>query len=321
MRLPTKPSHTPACTPTLPIFLAMAIEVAITSAPVFSARTISSKRMMLAGEKKCRPTTSWRALGDGGDLVDVEGGGVGGDDGAGLGDLVELGEDLLLQRHVLEHRLDDEVGLAEILELQRRGELRHALLGLRLGGAAALHVGIERVLDAGDALVEGLLRGLDDGEREAGVEEGKADAGAHGAGTEDADRLHVAQLGVGADAGQVGRLPLGEEGILQRPGVGAHHRLADQRPLARETLLERQRGGRLHRIDRRLWAPAVRSHGDRSRPVPCRTGQPEPCRSSPRRCGAAACPPAHGQRQRRPPPHRRRRPCRSGRRPRPWRHR
>ena len=37
MRLPTKPSHTPACTPTLPIRLAMAIEVAITSLAVFSA--------------------------------------------------------------------------------------------------------------------------------------------------------------------------------------------------------------------------------------------------------------------------------------------
>ena len=64
--------------------------VAITSLAVFSARTISSSRMMLAGEKKCSPTTSCGRLVAGGDLVDVEGGGVGGDDGARLGDLVEL---------------------------------------------------------------------------------------------------------------------------------------------------------------------------------------------------------------------------------------
>ena len=50
----------------------------------------------------------------GGDLVDVEIGGVGGKDGARLGYRVELAEHLLLHRHVLEHRLDDQVAIGEI---------------------------------------------------------------------------------------------------------------------------------------------------------------------------------------------------------------
>ena len=81
------------------------------------------------------------------------------------------------------------------------------------------------------------------------VEEGEADAGAHGAGAEDADRLDVAQLGVGADAGQVGGLALGEERVLQGPRVGAGRRLAEQLALARIAFAERQVGCRLHRVD------------------------------------------------------------------------
>ena len=203
---------------------------------------------MLAGEKKCRPKTFLRAPCLCRDLVHVQGRGVGCNDGAGLGDRVELGEDLLLQRHVLEHRLDDEVGLAEVLDLQGRGQLGEAVARLRLGDAPALGVGLQRLLDAGDALVERLLRGLDDGDGEAAVEEGEADAGAHGAGAEDAHRPDVAQLGVGADARHVGRLAFGEEGVLQRARIGTARGLGERLALLRRALGERQ-GGRLDGID------------------------------------------------------------------------
>ena len=58
MRLPTKPGVTPTKTATLPIFLASFMQVAITSFDVWSARTISSNFITLAGEKKCRPITA-----------------------------------------------------------------------------------------------------------------------------------------------------------------------------------------------------------------------------------------------------------------------
>ena len=151
--------------------LAIAIEVAITSLAVFSARTISSSRMMLAGEKKCSPTTSCGRLVAAAisstSSVEVLVAMMAPD----LAILSSFCEHLLLQRHVLEHRLDDEVGLAEVLQLQRRGELGEAVGGLRLGDAPALGVGRQRVLDAVDAAVERLLRGLDDGHGEAAVEE------------------------------------------------------------------------------------------------------------------------------------------------------
>ena len=119
MRLPTKPSQTPTSTGILPIFLPSAIAVASTSCAVSLPRTISSSFMTLAGEKKCMPITSPRPLGEAAICVDVEIRGVGGEHRARLGDRVELAEDLLLDLHVLEHRLDDEVGVLEGVEVGR----------------------------------------------------------------------------------------------------------------------------------------------------------------------------------------------------------
>ena len=62
------------------------------------------------------PITSCGPLGAPGDLVDVERGGVGGEDRAGLGDCIELAEDVLLDVHPLEYRFDDDVGVARRLE-------------------------------------------------------------------------------------------------------------------------------------------------------------------------------------------------------------
>src|SRR6185437_4715227 len=49
-----------------------------------------------------------------GDLVDVECRGVGGENGARLGDVVELAEDFLFDAEVFEHGFDDEVGGAQV---------------------------------------------------------------------------------------------------------------------------------------------------------------------------------------------------------------
>jgi hypothetical protein len=58
MRLPMKPSHTPARTGTLRSFFARSKAVATTSALTCAGTTTSSSFIMFAGEKKCRPTTS-----------------------------------------------------------------------------------------------------------------------------------------------------------------------------------------------------------------------------------------------------------------------
>ena len=57
MRLPTKPRQLPTSTPILPMVFDSCMQVAITSLPVFLPRTISSRRITLAGLKKCVPIT------------------------------------------------------------------------------------------------------------------------------------------------------------------------------------------------------------------------------------------------------------------------
>ena len=167
MRLPMKPWQTPATTATFRIFLPSCIAVSSTSGAVLSPRTTSSSFMTLAGEKKCMPTHVARARDAGRDLVDVEVGGVGGEDRAGLGDLVEPAEDLLLDVHILVDRLDDQVAVGERREIERRLEKPHRLFDLlrrqlALGGARlvilAHHAG---------AAVERFLAHLDDRHRNA----------------------------------------------------------------------------------------------------------------------------------------------------------
>ena len=128
MRLPTKPRQLPTSTPTLPSFFESAMHVAITSFEVALPRTISSSRITLAGLKKCVPITIC-----GRDVaeaissmfsVEVFEARI----APGLADLVELAEDLLLQRHAFKHRFDHHVGFGEAVVGQRGLNQRHALV-------------------------------------------------------------------------------------------------------------------------------------------------------------------------------------------------
>ena len=80
-----------------------------------------------------------RALGGAGDLVDIQGRGVGRQDGARLGNPIELRKHLLLERHVFEHRLDQKVGIGQRGLIERRRNQPHAVVHLVGWQAAARH--------------------------------------------------------------------------------------------------------------------------------------------------------------------------------------
>ena len=125
------------------------------------------------------------------DLGDRERRGVGGQDGVLGDDPVELLEDLLLDLQRLHDRLDDEVGVLELLD--RRGEADPVVQRLRLvlaelaardrAGGGVLEV----LTAAGDAVVVDLH--ADDGVAVAG--EHLRDPGTHGAQSDNADGLEV----------------------------------------------------------------------------------------------------------------------------------
>jgi hypothetical protein len=110
IRLPMKPWQTPATTGTFLIRLPIAIAVSSTSAR--SCRHAPLQQLHHVGRREevhsddvAWPRDARR------DLVDVELGGVGREDRARLGDLVEPAEHLLLHVHILVDRLDDEVAV------------------------------------------------------------------------------------------------------------------------------------------------------------------------------------------------------------------
>src|SRR5580704_19377266 len=94
------------------------------------------------------------AVGDGSDLVEIERGGVRGEDGAHPRLAIEDLEHLLLHPHVLEHRLDDEIGIRDVVVRERAGDERKALLELRGREPALLERALIVLLDDRKTLVE-----------------------------------------------------------------------------------------------------------------------------------------------------------------------
>ena len=181
-----------------------------------------------------------RTFGHRRDLVDVEIGGVGGEHRAGLGEFVERGEHFLLDRHGLEHGFDDQVSVLDVLKPDHAVDQAHAL-GRRVGrNAAARRGGLVVLLHHAHAALELLLAGLDQRHRNTGIGKRHRDAAAHGAGADDGDALDLARLGALGNAGDLGRLALGEEGVTLRLGLIAGDELEEALALLLQPFVERQ---------------------------------------------------------------------------------
>ncbi|MBC8070395.1 MAG: DUF3488 domain-containing protein, partial [Deltaproteobacteria bacterium] len=125
-----------------------------------------------------------RALGERRDLVHVEGRGVGGEDRARLHHLVERLEHLLLDTQVLEHRLDHQVGVRDLLVVERALDEPHALVELLLRELALLERVLVVLADGPQPFLEGLGLHLEHRHGDAGIREVHRDAAAHGAGAD-----------------------------------------------------------------------------------------------------------------------------------------
>ena len=106
-------------------------------------------------------------------------------------DAVELLEDLLLDLQRLHHRLDDEVGVLELLERGGEGDPAEQRLLLLLGQLAPRDGARGGVLEVLAPALDALLVDLDAHDVVAVAGEHLRDAGAHGAQSDDADRLEV----------------------------------------------------------------------------------------------------------------------------------
>ncbi len=186
-----------------------------------------------------------------GDLVDVEVGGVGGEDRAGFGDPVELAEDLLLDVHALIDRLDDQVAVGQLGEIERRLEQPHRALDLARRDAAARGARLVVLAHRGGAAVERLLRHLDDRHRHARREEVHRDAAAHRPRTDHADAVDRAQRDILGNAVDLRCLALGEEDVALRRGLDAHDQLHEALALEHHAFLIGQGQRLLDQVDDR----------------------------------------------------------------------
>ena len=186
-----------------------------------------------------------------GNLVDIERRGVGGEDRTGFRHRIELPEDLFFDAHVFEHRLDDEVDVAEVRVGERRLEQRHARLELGRIELAFLDLTLVGLTDAGDALVERLLTDFQQSNGDTGVEEIDGDPRAHGAGTDHCDRRDAARLDARGQTGDTPRGALGEEHMAKGSRHRAVHQLLEQTTLLGEACVDGACRAVLHRIDDR----------------------------------------------------------------------
>src|SRR5438552_3287194 len=190
--------------------------------------------------------------GGGGQLGHGERRGVGREDGLGLHDLVEASEVILLHGQLLDDRLDHQVDVGQVVQVDRPAqalEQRTVVGGRQL---AALDVLLELLLDLGPLRIERPRRGLRHDRVEAGAGLGLRDAEAHLTGAEDADAANLH----------------GAENPPGRPGYDTSGAGVNQIPLARLTRLARRAGWscpprqwymRRMRDETSLIIPAVRA--------------------------------------------------------------
>ena len=164
-----------------------------------------------------------RALRARGNLVQIQRGGVGRQDGAGLHHPVQLLEHSRLHAHVFKHRLNHQIGLRQIVVAQRGAQQSHALLQ-RLGLELAL-ADLRLVIAAhgGHATLQRLKLQFQHLHRDTRVQKIHGDAAAHGARADDGHRRHGAQRRVRGQIRNLGRRTLTEKQVAQRPALRRGH--------------------------------------------------------------------------------------------------
>ena len=133
-----------------------------------------------------QPNHRFRPLGGGGNLVHVQTRRICGQDGTGLCNGIELGEQGFFDRHVLKHGFNHQVRVGQGLQRQRARQQRHACVHIGQGQAATLGGVVIIFADRGDAAIQRVLSRLNQCDRHTGVEKVHRNAAAHGARADDA---------------------------------------------------------------------------------------------------------------------------------------
>jgi hypothetical protein len=172
------------------------------------------------------------------DVIEVQGRGVGGENGALPHYLVQGLKHLALDLHALEHRLDAQVDIAQQGIVQCRGDERQTLLEAGLVERALAQRALVVAADVREATVERVLLRLQQHHRQTRVDEAHGDASTHGPGADDADLGDRSHRGVIRHVEYVRGGTLGLKHMTQRRRLGREHQRGEQFPLLPETQVE-----------------------------------------------------------------------------------
>ncbi|MBN8902057.1 MAG: hypothetical protein J0H57_13575, partial [Rhodospirillales bacterium] len=195
-----------------------------------------------------------------GQFVDVEVGRIARQHRVAPHDPGQRAEHGLLRAHVLDHRLDHEVGVVQRAKLVHMPDAPDALAIQQFGEPRAAKLAVVHRPHARFGRRRGLGAHLGDGDVEARIGQRDRDARSHRTAAHDA---HPSHRPAGDAGGRPCRDAFGMKQMPQRLGLGAVPQLDEQRVLARESFRQRlgQRGlDRPHGMQRRERAAGAAFH-------------------------------------------------------------
>ena len=201
-----------------------------------------------------------RTLRKGGNLVHIERGSVGRQNGARLHDFIEFLEDGFFDPHLFKDRFNHQVGLTNVVVAQRGRQECHALIVLSLLEFAFFDLRFVVLADGRKAAVQCLLFHLQHLDRDACIQEIHGDTATHGAGANDSHARNAALGRVFGDIGNFGGRAIGNENMTQCATLRRHHQVGENFTLGHHPLFKFLLGGGFYRIDTFAWRRKVLRH-------------------------------------------------------------
>ena len=182
-------------------------------------------------------------LGEVGDLVHIQGGGVGGQNRAGLHHFIELLEDGFFDAHFFEHRFDHQVGLTDLVVAQCGAQQSHALVVFLLFELAFFDLRFVVLADGGHTAVQRFLLHLQHLDRDARVQEVHGDAAAHGARANNGHGFDLTLGGIFRHVGNLAGCTVGHKNMAQCTALGREHQVHEDVTLEHHAVFKLLFGG------------------------------------------------------------------------------
>ncbi len=184
-----------------------------------------------------------------GNRIDIQGRGVGREDGVRRGVGIELGENAALDLQVLERRLDNQIGACQRCVRGRAPNATEQFVHSLASQAAARHGARVVAANRAQTFIDGLLGDIHQHYGNSGVRNAHRNAAAHRPRTDNAYGSDGHRFHVGGNVRNAARLALGKEYMHERRALRTIAALVEPLPLEPESILLRASAAGLDAVD------------------------------------------------------------------------